>query len=288
MSVSPARKKRKRSSTVWLHFDENQEDKTAECRYCDKIYASTFSTTTMLKHLHANHQEYLESTDTISIEDRILNWIIHSLVPFNCVNSEYFKLLFNEKVPSSATIWLQLSARFSEERIKMRKKLVKNTSLLSFTHDIWTGLNGRSYLGIITNYVDNNFQLRTHLIGMKEIESHSGKNIADLFCSTIQDFGIQAQKIGYITTDNASNNDTFFTEMGKKLKIKEPAEKHVRCMAHVINLVVKDFLNEKTTEEEPVLPSNQPRRKRKSIRKKKNKYLFHFLLVYSFYPRFVV
>ena len=55
---------------------------------------------------------------------------------------------------------------------------------------------------------------------MKEIESHSGKNIADLFCSTR-------------FWNSSLKNWIFHYTQCKQL------------LAHVINLVVKDFLNEK-------------------------------------------
>jgi len=54
------------------------------------------------------------------------------------------------------------------------------------------------------------------------------------------------RKIGYITSDNATNNDTaiaelalYFEEIGVEFN---PQQSCVRCFGHIINLVVKAFL----------------------------------------------
>ncbi|KAM3235119.1 hypothetical protein P3L10_015155 [Capsicum annuum] len=52
-----------------------------------------------------------------------------------------------------------------------------------------------------------------------------------------------------ITVDNASSNDVTVIEMSKQLNnwgtnIMEGQHLHVRCMAHIINLIVQDRLKE--------------------------------------------
>lgn len=49
-----------------------------------------------------------------------------------------------------------------------------------------------------------------------------------------------------ITTDNASNNNTFIRIMADHFKVMKtdfnPENQHVRCLAHVLNLAVQDML----------------------------------------------
>ena len=52
-----------------------------------------------------------------------------------------------------------------------------------------------------------------------------------------------------ITVDNASSNDVTVKEMSKKLSnwgtnIMDGDHFHVRCMAHILNLIVQDGLKE--------------------------------------------
>jgi len=53
-------------------------------------------------------------------------------------------------------------------------------------------------------------------------------------------------KLGYITTDNGSNNDSALVELARLLPIRniqfKPEISRVRCFGHIINLVVKAFL----------------------------------------------
>ena len=72
---------------------------------------------------------------------------------------------------------------------------------------------------------------------------HSGKNIASLINDEIINFGI-CDKIFTITLDNASNNDAVLSRLKRYWKIKEDQCKifHVRCCAHILNLIEKDGL----------------------------------------------
>lgn len=75
---------------------------------------------------------------------------------------------------------------------------------------------------------------------MEEHKSGDGKVIAGVVVDVLEDFAI-CDKIGFLTLDNASNNDTLMEELGRRMGI-DPVERHVRCLGHIINLVVKDFL----------------------------------------------
>lgn len=247
---SPPPKKRKRYSGVWVHFLEDAEQKIARCKYCDKEYTNTFSTNTMLKHVEANHKEQqLGKKINDTLEERIIKWIITSLVPYNCINSSHFKDLFDERIPGAQTIIARISDKFEQEKIKIKNILQKNSSKISFSHDIWTGVNTKSFLAIVATFVDENFCVRTVLVGFKEIARHSGNNIAQIFWNVVEEYEIE-DKLGFITTDNAAANDVFFRELGKRWSVKNPEELDVRCLAHIINLVVKAFLNEKDDEEQ--------------------------------------
>ena len=55
-----------------------------------------------------------------------------------------------------------------------------------------------------------------------------------------------ASKLGYIATDNATNNDSPLVELSKTLALRnislKPEIMRVPCFGHILNLVVKAFL----------------------------------------------
>ena len=88
--------------------------------------------------------------------------------------------------------------------------------------------------------------LNKRIISFKTINiPHSGKNIATLINDEIIDLDIR-DKIFTITLDNVSNNDATIQRLKRFWQIKEDHAKlfHVRCCAHILNLIVKDGLKQ--------------------------------------------
>ena len=88
--------------------------------------------------------------------------------------------------------------------------------------------------------------LNKRIISFKTINTpHNGKNIATLINDEIIDLGIR-DKIFTITLDNASNNDVAIQRVKRFWQIKDDYAKlfHVRCCAHILNLIVKDGLKQ--------------------------------------------
>ncbi|KAJ1692036.1 hypothetical protein LUZ63_008734 [Rhynchospora breviuscula] len=97
------------------------------------------------------------------------------------------------------------------------------------------------------HYVDADWRLQKRIISFIDLAPpHSGEVISDGIIECVMKWGIQ-DKIGTITLDNASSNDkaadilkSNFLERGK-LQF-EGLFFHVRCCAHILNLVVQDGL----------------------------------------------
>ena len=75
---------------------------------------------------------------------------------------------------------------------------------------------------------------------------HDGSHLAKEVFVAIEKFGI-VEKLFCITTDNASNNGKMMKHLSKMLEeekgiIWDPAEHHITCLSHVINLIVTDFM----------------------------------------------
>ena len=72
-------------------------------------------------------------------------------------------------------------------------------------------------------------------------EGHAAEAIAEVIIQTLQDYNIE-ENLGYITTENASENDVLCRLISTKLKDWPAAERRLRCFGHVINLTVQAFL----------------------------------------------
>jgi len=111
-------------------------------------------------------------------------------------------------------------------------------------------VTGTSYMVITCHFVDANWHLRKLIIGFKYVPDHKGATIAAVLNSCFADWGIE--KIFTITVDNATTNTSalmkferdFRAKNGNNAFILDVEMMHMRCCAHIINLIVKDGLKE--------------------------------------------
>jgi hypothetical protein len=102
-------------------------------------------------------------------------------------------------------------------------------------------------IAITSHYIDDNFELHEDLLDFQEVSvSHTGVNLANHVFEILIKYNIHT-RLYCITTDNASNNGTMVTALSHRLAekgIQWDAERHhIACLAHVINLAVKEFLS---------------------------------------------
>ncbi|XP_022007695.1 zinc finger BED domain-containing protein RICESLEEPER 4-like [Helianthus annuus] len=77
---------------------------------------------------------------------------------------------------------------------------------------------------------------------------HTGIALCEKVFSILLEWGIE-NKIFFVTLDNASSNDTFVGLLREQLNAKSPLVSksnffHLRCSAHILNLIVQDGLKE--------------------------------------------
>src|SRR5579859_6109380 len=72
-------------------------------------------------------------------------------------------------------------------------------------------------VGIIGQWIDDNFILHQEVIGFERLrEHHTGQNMANIVLEVLGNYGI-ADKLFCITTDNAGNNGTLCRSLEEKL-----------------------------------------------------------------------
>ena len=74
-----------------------------------------------------------------------------------------------------------------------------------------------------------------------------GENLCGTFMKVCDDLGVLSKLLGGITTDSALNNNTFLRSLEETCQSRDISfdheSRHVRCMAHIINLAVDEFLD---------------------------------------------
>lgn len=148
---------------------------------------------------------------------------------------------------SSQTVKRDIIEKF-EKKVKEVKAALKNApGKISFTIDAWTSKNIVPFMAIRAHWIGSDWKYHTVLLDFAYIDGkHSGANLSAMFTQCLDRFEIALSKVLAVTTDNASNNDTFMETLrayGIKIAVNVSAEENrVRCMAHIINLSVQDIL----------------------------------------------
>ncbi|KAG6518550.1 hypothetical protein ZIOFF_022029 [Zingiber officinale] len=125
------------------------------------------------------------------------------------------------KVVSWNTIKTDIMKIFEYERNKIMKLLDLNASRIALTTDMWmTSNQKRGFMAIISHFIDVSWKLQSRL------------NLD--------------RKLSTLTVDNCTTNDAMIELILDKLPpsslISEGKLFHMRCCAHILNLVVRDGL----------------------------------------------
>jgi len=114
--------------------------------------------------------------------------------------------------------------------------------------------------GVTVHFIDSKFEVQNMMLALRKVPSHAGKDVAKIFYEVLEEYSI-VNSFGWITTDNASSNDTFIVELQRLLSCNgyelDISEKRVRCLNHIIHLVVEDFLSGVNNEELPTEEEGQ-------------------------------
>ncbi|CAB5383608.1 unnamed protein product [Rhizophagus irregularis] len=128
--------------------------------------------------------------------------------------------------------------------IKSKHKLMKEKGKKQLT--IRESINNSEVINTFTHWVTENWKLKSFLLDFIKLEGlHSGANIKDAFLKSLKNFNIESKILG-VTTDNASNNVIFLkaveSDLSQRYIYNDSEDKHVRCLAHIINLAAQQVL----------------------------------------------
>jgi hypothetical protein len=177
----------------------------------------------------------LSLSKTQMIDKQLMTMIVKEYQPFQLAEDVEFKkftkmLNPGYSLPSRKTLSESLLPKiFNEVQVKVKQKIEK-TPAVCLTTDGWTSINNESFISITMHYIDENFELSSHLLEcLKWNESHTAQNLKQLLLNKIEEWNL-SNKIAAITTDNAAN-------IVKASKLCN--WRHIPCFAHTINLAVQ-------------------------------------------------
>lgn len=275
------RKPARNASDVWNHFkkvDENGEDPRCICKHCGTDYAcdpKRNGTSTLWNHvrnqckrspLRIDKKQKLLAFEKKDGEGNLLaiafskdavrnactRMIVLDELPFKFVEGvgfQYFCMVACPKYrpPSRTTIARDVLNLYSEEKSKLKSLLLENAKRVSLTTDTWTSIQNVNYMVLTAHFIDSDWNLHKRILNFTVIPNHRGNTIGKLIETCLNEWGIS--KIFTITVDNASSNDTALTYVKNKLLgyngcVLNGEFLHVRCCAHILNLIVNDGMKE--------------------------------------------
>ncbi|CAN1837666.1 Putative AC9 transposase [Linum perenne] len=133
-------------------------------------------------------------------------------------------------------------------KVKVMNELQKTNSRVSLTTDMWTSKNRKKGFMVITaHFVDNNWVLQSRILRFLYVPS---PNTNDVICDVLLECLIEwdiERKLNEVTVDNCTTNDAMIKALTGKLEeetlILRITLLHMRCAAHILNLIVQDGLS---------------------------------------------
>lgn len=187
--------------------------------------------------------------------EKLIDFAVLTDQPFNVVDNPNFSELLDyiskdvaaTVLPGRKGFTTEIEKKYGIMKRKVKELLENAGSRCSLVIDGWTSANQLAFQGVIIRFIDRNWILFNIPIDVTPLSGpHNGANIADALYKVLQEYEITS-KVLSITTDNATNMDTFFDAFQVMLeeKLGVPFDKEnqrIRCLAHIVNLCAKDIM----------------------------------------------
>ena len=187
------------------------------------------------------------------MREKVAHMVLGHELSFSFMDGEIFNAFMREVYPwykriSRHTVKKDCMSFYEEEKIKMRKAM-SLVNKVSLTTDMWwSGEQKIGYMTVTAYFIDSKWQLHKRVLAFTNIPPpHSGEVIAKELLRVMDDWRIR-DKVVSITVDNASANDNCIARLKLDFSNRKnlPLDGqlfHVRCCAHILNLLVQDGLD---------------------------------------------
>ncbi|XP_019241756.1 PREDICTED: zinc finger BED domain-containing protein RICESLEEPER 2-like [Nicotiana attenuata] len=279
--AEPSQKKTKLTSDVWLYFKKISRAKDgierAECKGCKKPFkvgstpgrkGKNYGISHLHRHkyqcpmlkVHDLGQMFLNQEGKMQSR-KIDQWTHRSILaeavikhnlPYSFVEYDRIKSWVNYispdvKMPSRNICVADVKKVYVREKEKLKQILAKIPNKVCLTSDCWTSSNSEGYICSTAQFVDKNWRLVCKILNFcRMYPPHTGVELATAIYDCLKEWGID-KKVFSITLDNATANDSLQNILKGHLRLQKSLLCdgeffHVRCSAHILNLIVQEGL----------------------------------------------
>ena len=241
-----------------LRFKNCLQALTKRFRMISRVY----SVNRLFQIKTVNTKETVKRSATLSIEQTSIKRYYALLYTMT-----YLYLLLNglSYTPSSSqsTTWQQavsgqlikrqrnhITTTYFKRQQQVIQLLRQSQSLIHLTTDTWHSPNFKELQAITAHFVDTSNTRQKALLSLPELcNGYAGTKVATQIIATLEAYGI-TDRLGYITADNHSANDTMCEELLKRLFDTrwQPVQRRLRCIGHMINIAIQSFFFAKNGE----------------------------------------
>ena len=187
------------------------------------------------------------------VQERIAYCIIKHNLPYSFVEYDGVRDLLLYLNPHYKSICRKTAVAdvfkfYLDQKALLKKNLLQSRGRICLTSDCWTAITGEGYLCLTAHFVDERWHLNSKILSFSRMEPpHTGAELAKRAYEILVDWGIE-KSIFSITLDNASANFIMQERLKENMKLSNSLicggeYFHVRCCAHILNLIVKEGLS---------------------------------------------
>ncbi|CAA7020686.1 unnamed protein product [Microthlaspi erraticum] len=134
---------------------------------------------------------------------------------------------------------------FEKEKRKLKESLSDIPGRFCLTTDLWRAITIEGYMCLTAHYIDRSYNLKTKILSLCAFPPpHIGAAIASKVLELLKEWGLE-KRVFTITVDNASSNDNMQGVLKRQMRknlVCNGEFFHIRCVAHILNLIVQSGL----------------------------------------------
>ncbi|KAK9724439.1 hypothetical protein RND81_05G071900 [Saponaria officinalis] len=230
------------TSEAWKHYNRKRvgDDIKAECNYCQKYLAGgpRAGTSHLKDHTKCCPKRICKDLR----QTRLFAWVEHYGFRKFCKTMQP-----GFKVPCRNTTRKDIMTRYGVEKGIMSSLLEKTKGKIALTTDMWIAINQKKgYMAVTAHFIDNSWKFQSRILRFLYVEApHTKDVLADALCKSIYDWNLDC-RISSVTLDNYTTHNALMLILRVKLPkyshILRGRFLHMRCCAHILNLIVQDGL----------------------------------------------
>ncbi|KAK3205777.1 hypothetical protein Dsin_019823 [Dipteronia sinensis] len=185
-------------------------------------------------------------------KQKLAHMIIMHEYPLSMVEHEAFSEFSTALQPafksvSRNSIKKEILQIFDMEKMNIISILDANNCRIALTTDLWTASSQmKGYMAVTAHFIDELWCLQSRILRFIYVPCpHTAETICEALHECVMDWNLD-RRLSALTVDNCSTNDKVIEFMLEKLNKNDlwlnGQLYHMRCCAHILNLIVKDGL----------------------------------------------